>query len=82
MMRPAAARVAARVSRAGGSSCEPFGVHGVVAEVVYLDGLKGAGADVEGDFGAADAGGVSWSRRAGVKCRPAVGAATAPGAVA
>ncbi len=54
-------------------------VHAVRAGVA-THRQEGAGADMQGDGGAAHARGGQRASKAGVKCSPAVGAATAPSA--
>ena len=48
------------------------------ADVIDLDRQEGAGPDVQRHRHAPDARASSRASRSGVKCRPAVGAATAP----
>ena len=61
-----------------GGDLAPLGVHAVFGDVLGLDRQEGAGADVQGDEWREMPRASSAASSAGVKCRPAVGAATAP----
>ena len=76
----AAAGGARRVEGVGGfgGDLAPFGVHAVLGRVLGLHRQEGAGADVQRDEWREMPRASSAASSAGVKCRPAVGAATAP----
>ena len=60
----------------------PFGMHGMGFGVVHPHRLEGAGADMQRDARGGDAGVGQRGQQSGVKCRPAVGAATEPSCLA
>ena len=73
------ARAAFSASAVSALDRAPFGMHPVVFGVVGLDRQEGAGADMQRDAYAAPRRAPSAApSRSGVKCRPAVGAATEP----
>ena len=65
-----------RVEGAGGNLI-PLVVDIVVEDVVHLDRVEGADADLQGEVVELSAAASRSAMRSGVKCRPAVGAATA-----
>ncbi len=77
-------RGAGGVDRGGGLGADftALGVDAVGRDVVVADGEEGAGADMQGDGAPRTPRAASAASRSGVKCRPAVGAATAPAVAA
>ena len=80
--RPPAARVASIARAVAGGDLAPFGMHRVGVGVVDPHRLEGAGADMQRDARRGDAASASAAISSGVKCRPAVGAATEPSCLA
>ena len=80
----ATARRASLVEQGGGVGGEfaPFSMHGVIAQSLDADRPKRADADVQGHERSRNASLLTARSSSGVKCSPAVGAATAPGLAA
>ena len=53
-------------------------MHLVIARILHLDRQEGSSADMQGDDFLLNSSGLQCFMRSGVKCSPAVGAATAP----
>ncbi len=77
-MRPPLALTAFSFARRRRADIADFEMHHMIVGVVGLDRQEGAGADMQRHEMAFDAERVQRFKQAGVKCRPAVGAATAP----
>ena len=78
MRPPFGARAIEGVGGLGGNLA-PLGVHAVIGRVLRLDRQERAGADVQRhEVAARCRARSSAANSASVKCRPAVGAATAP----
>ncbi len=78
-MRPPRFRASLSEVRSLGGHLAPFRVHLVVDGVVDLDRQEGAGADMQRHTMQSDTARASSALKSSdVKCKPAVGAATAP----